>query len=56
MEDLPYPGVDLQKCKPKLKDDYPLSLVDYMENLGLGGENDFFAKYKDLYEEHFMRC
>jgi len=32
MEELPYPGVDLSKCRPKLKDSYPLSLTDYIES------------------------
>lgn len=30
-QDLPYPGVDLTKLRPKKSDSYPLTLIDFLK-------------------------
>jgi hypothetical protein len=46
-DDLPYPGVDLTKLKPKLSDSYPISLIDGIK------KNNYVNKYKKILELNF---
>lgn len=45
--DLPYPGVDLTKLKPRQSDVYPMEIVDYIKN------NEFLRKYEEVLGYNF---
>ena len=46
-EDLPYPGVDLSKLKPKTSDSYPVSLAPFIKN------KKFLHKFQEVIENNF---
>ena len=49
-EDLPYPGVDLLKLKPKTADTYPISITPYLRN------NEYGHVYNRVLDLNFEKA